>query len=107
MRTGYSKRSERSRFMNCTDSTMATAEPKSASTFITRAKVSTTKAPPKAVCRPSPPQITRAATSASDTMAPSVMASAESLLRKTPAMSSAMASTARTISGRAATASAC
>ena len=37
-----------SRFMKWTESTMATAEPKSVNIFITRPKASVTKAPPKA-----------------------------------------------------------
>ena len=106
MRIGYSKRDIFSRFMKLTDSTMVTAEPNSASTFITRANVSTTKAPAKASSLPGPPQITRSAASASDSTAPKVTAFAVSPLRKTPAIRSARLSTARTISGRAAAASA-
>ena len=49
MRIGYSKRCEPSRFMKLTDSTSAAAEPNSASTFMTLAKVSTISAPWKAV----------------------------------------------------------
>ena len=71
-RMGYSKRAIFTRFMKCVDNIMAMAEPKSAMTFITRANVSTTKAPPKAVTFPSLLKITRAATRASETMAPMV-----------------------------------
>ncbi len=105
--TGYSKRCERSRFMKLTDKATATAEPNSAMIFITRAKVSTTKAPPKAVSRPSPPQITSAAARPSEISAPIVTLSVGSSLRKTPYMSSARLRTASAISGRTATASAC
>ena len=63
-RMGYSKRAILTRFMKWLDRTMATAEPKSAMTFITRAKVSTTKAPPNAVTLPSLVKMTSEATKA-------------------------------------------
>ena len=43
--TGYSNRSSLSVFMTLVDMMMATAEANSAMTFMTRAKVSTTKLP--------------------------------------------------------------
>ena len=87
---------------------MAMAEPPMASTFIRRAKSSTTKAPPKAVTLPEPvPQITTAIDTMRAITAPEATVPKASRRLNTPSSSSTMASTASRISGAAATASAC
>jgi hypothetical protein len=101
MRTGYSKRSMRSAFMKCTESAIAAAEPSSTRILNSRAKPSTTKAPWNAISRPSVPKMTRAPVIASTTTLAALTRSADCSLRNTPNMSSAMAATARKISGRA------
>ena len=87
--------------MKLTDSTMATADPKSVRTFIKRAKVSTTSDPPNASCRPLPPASTSATASPRAMMAAMLTISAD-LSRNTPNIRSAIAATTRKISGSAA-----
>jgi hypothetical protein len=100
---GYSKRSIFSVFMKLTESTMATAEPNSVKTFMSRAKASMTSEPPKASSRPPPPAITSTTARPSTTIVAILMRSAD-FSRKTPSIKSAMAATTRKISGNAAVA---
>ena len=78
---------------------MAKAEPASASTFMNRAKSSSTKLPPKLVSRPCGSNATIIATSTSSAMATQFTIEAARSPRKTPNISSAIAPTASTISG--------
>src|SRR5262252_2420087 len=80
---------------------MAVAEPASASSFKKRANVSTTKLPPKAMSLSPGSQTTMAPAATSSTMASQLTAVVLRSPRNAPSISSTMAPTARTISGRA------
>ena len=107
-RMGYSNFAMLMRVRKRRDSTMATAEPVRASTFINRAKSSTTKLPPNALTLPTPvPHHTIAAIRTSAAIARLETRANASLREKEPSINNAAAIMASKISGSAATASAC
>src|SRR5438067_8829006 len=98
--TGYSKRRWRSVPTSPISKMIANADPAIASNFMKRAKLSSTKLPPKLSSRPCGSTVMTMATSTSSPMLAQFTSIASRSPRKTPNMSKAMAPIESTISGR-------